>query len=165
MQAKDLMQRDVLSVRPESSLAAVAQMLLKAGINNAPVIDGEGRLVGMIGLKDILRAPSRADDGAWITRYTSLEARARAVAGTPVAQVMARRVITTAPDTPATEVAALLVNRGRHPIPVVAEGRVVGVIGRADVVAAILALVPTAHTGAADETAPSAGAGGSCGVA
>ncbi|GIW09087.1 MAG: membrane protein [Dehalococcoidia bacterium] len=156
MQASDLMKRNVVTIRPDISLATAARILLRAGVNAAPVVNEAGRLVGMIGLKDILRAPARSDLGVWATRYTSLTTRARAIARTPVGHVMARRFVTVSPETPAAEVSALLINRERHPLPVVVEGQVVGVIGRADVVAAVLALVDETTEelrGSDDETA------------
>jgi CBS-domain-containing membrane protein len=140
MQAQELMQRRVITVRPTATLAEAARVLLAAGVNSAPVVDEQGRLLGMVGLKDILRAPVPSDHAALVTRYTTLHDRARAVAATRVQAVMARRVVCVDPATPVEEVAALLVNRGRHPIPVLQDGRVAGVIGRSDVVRAILAL-------------------------
>lgn len=139
MQAKDLMQRSVVTVRPTATLAEAARVLLAAGVNSAPVVDEQGHLLGMVGLKDILRAPVPSDHASLVTRYTTLHDRAGAVAVTRVQTVMARRVVRVDPATSVEEVAALLVNRGRHPIPVLEDGRVVGVIGRADIVRAILA--------------------------
>ncbi len=139
MQAKDLMQRRVITVPLTAPLAEAARILLAAGVDSAPVVDEQGRLLGMVGLKDLLRAPAPSAQASLVTRYTTLQDRARAVAALRVQAVMARRVVHVDPATSVEEVAALLVNRGRHPIPVLEDGRVVGVIGRADVVRAILA--------------------------
>ena len=157
MQASDLMKRNVVTIRPDISLATAARILLRAGVNAAPVVNEAGRLVGMIGLKEIRRAPARSDLGVWAAHYTSLTTRDRAIARTPVGHVMARRFVTVSPEMPAAEVAALLINRERYPLPMVVKGQVVGVIGGADVVAAVLALVDETTgelRGSDDEAAP-----------
>lgn len=140
VRARDLMTTSVITIPLTATLAEAARTLLVTGVNAAPVVDGEGRLVGMIGLKDILRAPKPAIAEHRVTRYTTLAERARAVAETSVASVMARSVLTVTPDTAAEDVLAHLVNRGHHPLPVVSGGSLVGIIGRADVVRALLRL-------------------------
>lgn len=139
-------------MRPAATLDEAARMLLTAGVNSASVVDEQGRLLGMVGLKDILRASTPSDQAALVTRYTTLKDRARAAAVTRVQMVMARWVVHVDPATQVEEVAALLVHRGRHPLPVLQDGRVVGVIDRADVVRAILHSVPEPGAGAAEQT-------------
>ena len=139
-------------MRPAATLDEAARMLLAAGVNSASVVDEQGRLLGMVGLKNILRASTPSDQAALVTRYTTLKDRARAAAVTRVQMVMPRWVVHVDPATQVEEVAALLVHRGRHPLPVLQDGRVVGVIGRADVVRAILHSVPEPGARAAEQT-------------
>ena len=128
----------VISVRSDQPLAEAMKVLLANGINSAPVLDPAGKLVGMVGLKDGLRAPHASRDEALIHRHTTMTERADAIRQTPVAAVMARAVLTVHADAPIEEAAAIMSNRGRHPLPVLDGGRMVGVISRADVIRAML---------------------------
>ncbi len=126
--------------------------MLEYGINSLPVLDGDGRLVGMVRIRDVLRVPAPSHSDTRIVKWTPLHEKAAQLALTTVDQVMARQVISVSEATTAMEVAALMANRGVHPIPVVRDGRLLGVVGRADVVRALLALSDQQSAG--DEPVP-----------
>jgi CBS-domain-containing membrane protein len=140
MDVHDVMNRRVVTVRVDQTLAEAMRILLEQEINSAPVLDVDGNLVGMIGLKDGLRAPHPSREEVMVHRHTALVERAQALRETQVGAVMARTVITVRPDTPAEEAAALMSNRGRHPLPVVENGQIIGVVSRSDVIHALLNL-------------------------
>jgi len=148
MNAEDLMQRTIFSVGLEANLEEAARSMLVHRVNALPVLDEQGAVVGVVGIKDVLRAPAPSARDASLTRYQRLDDRARVLRSTRVQSVMARPPITVPPDAPAEDVAATMVNRGVHPLVVVHDGRPVGVIGRADVVRVLLELVdePAATT-------------------
>ena len=58
MRVQDGMQSTVAAIHPEASLREAAERMLEQGVNGLPVVDEEKRVVGIIGLKDILRAPT-----------------------------------------------------------------------------------------------------------
>jgi CBS-domain-containing membrane protein len=138
MQARDIMQRTVVTVGPEDTLTDAARVLLDHGINAAPVLDAAGVVIGVVGIKDVLRAPHPSGSSTRMVRHTPIAERAAALPRTLVRAVMARGLVSVAPDTPVADVAATLANQGRHPILVLEDGRLLGVIGRADVVRALL---------------------------
>lgn len=141
MQVRDVMNHRVISLRTDQSLAEALRTLLEQGINSAPVLDADGSLVGMIGLKDGLRAPHPSREDAMVHRHTTVTERAQALRETRVDQVMARPVITVGPDVSVEEAAAIMSNRGRHPLPVIENGQIVGVVSRSDVIKALLNLL------------------------
>ena len=141
MKVREVMNSRVVAVRVDDTLASAMRILLDHGINSAPVVDADGNLVGMIGLKDGLRAPHPSGAEAMIHRHTALLQRARALRDTRVGAVMARPVITVHPDTPAEEAAAIMSNRGRHPLPVLESGRMVGIVSRSDIGRVLLSLI------------------------
>jgi len=141
MNAEDLMRRDVVTVAVDDTLEQAARLMLAHGVNALPVLRDDGSVAGVVGIKDVLRAPAPSGNGTQLTRYQRLEQRAEVLPSTRVRDVMALPPITFAPDAPAADVAATLVNRGVHPIVVLDGRRLVGVIGRADVVAAIIGLM------------------------
>ncbi len=140
MTVRDVMNHRIVAVRVDDTLAGAMRILLDHGINSAPVVDAEGSLVGMIGLKDGLRAPHPSRAEAMVHRHTTLIERAEALRETRVGAVMARPVITVRPDLPAEEAAAIMSNRGRHPLPVVEGGRMIGVVSRSDIARVLLDL-------------------------
>ena len=140
MLAREIMNQDVVTVTTRTSLAEAARLMLRHGINSLPVVDEQGRVVGMVGIRDVLRVPVPSQSETPILRWARLEEKARALDQTRVDQVMARRVVSVGEQATAMEVAALMANKGVHPIPVLREGRLLGVVGRADVVRALLAL-------------------------
>jgi CBS domain-containing protein len=139
MVAKDIMTRDTITIRPGVSLAEAAKLMLKHGLNALPVVDQE-HVVGMIGIKDILRAPIPSFYDTLIHKWTRPEEKAALLLEVRVEQVMARNVVSVEEETPVMEVTALMANRGLHPIPVLRESRLIGIIGRADAVRALLDL-------------------------
>jgi len=138
--AIDIMNRSVVSVSADSSLADAAQLMIAHGINSLPVVDELGHLVGMIGIRDILRAPARSGSDTLLVKWDRLEERAQLLRTMAVHSVMARRVVTADETSTVTEVAALMANRGLHPIPIMRGDTLLGVVGRADVVRALLDL-------------------------
>ena len=145
MLVKEIMNRNVVTVRGGATLAEVAEVMLSRGINGLPVIDPDGRVVGMIGIRDVLRVPTPSRSDMPILRWAKLEEKAADLASTVVDKVMARRVISVGEDADVIEVAGLMANRGVHPIPVLRDGRLVGIVSRADVVRVLLAMSQATH--------------------
>jgi CBS-domain-containing membrane protein len=140
VKAAEIMQRDVVTVPSGSSLADAAHLLLAHGINAVPVLSDAGRVVGVVGIRDILRVPLPSHSDERILRYDALEEKARHLTTMTVDQVMNRRLVSVAEDEHIMEVAAMMANRGVHPILVLRDGALAGVIGRADIARVLLTL-------------------------
>jgi CBS domain-containing protein len=113
-------------VDARTTLPAARQLLKERRIRRAPVVDADGRLVGIVSEGDINRvSDSRATD----VREYNLYYRA---ADLPVSEIMTREVVTVAPDLPVREVARLLLEHRIGGIPVVDGDRVVGMITESD---------------------------------
>jgi CBS domain-containing protein len=160
MRAKDIMTTPVVSVAPETGVSEVARLLLELNISAVPVIQGGGGLVGMISEGDLLR---RAEGdghrhGSWWLRLFSVPGhRAEEYVkmhGRSVADVMTRDVITVAEDTFAGDIAHLLETKRIKRVPVLRDGKVIGIVSRADLLRSLAAQrdPPTATTSVEDET-------------
>ena len=112
-----------------STLAEAEALLEKHGINALPVVDSEGRLLGLVSSLDLLRAFDFSED-------TILPAFGE-VMKRPVESVMTRDVTTVCPRTPLTRVLAKIVDTRNKSFPVVDDGRVVGMVAREDVMLAL----------------------------
>ena len=138
MLVKEIMQSPAFTIRPDATLRQAAELMLEHNINGLPVVDDARRVVGIIGLKDILRAPMPSLMQAQVSRIDSLETKAKALDKTTIERVMARTVFTVKEDDPLMVAVAIMVNQGLHPVPVLRGGQLVGVVSRADAVRAIL---------------------------
>lgn len=138
MLAKDIMTPDVVTVPPEASVAEIAQLFLARGISGVPVVNAAGTLVGIVSEGDLLRRTEGAGEiqrSWWLDLLSTSQERARDYTkthGHRAEDVMTENVITIAEDTPVGEVAQILERRRIKRVPVVRDGRIVGVVSRAN---------------------------------
>lgn len=140
---RDAMVTDVVSVGVDALAIVAARVLVERGVNSIPVLDGEGRVAGVVGIKDILRLPIPSHwQGMPTTAHPSFERIVRSLETTPVARIMARTVRIIREDRTLSEAAARMARWGIHPLIVVRDdGTLAGVISRADVVRCALGVL------------------------
>lgn len=145
-----IMRTKVPTIAPTSSLAEAAQQIVDGGHNALFVADSAGQLLGVIGIRHILTAPRKRG----LVTADRLAENAKTWATLQVGRVMERQVTTVSPETRVIEAAAIMTNQGFHPLAVLHEGKLVGVISRADIVRSLLAAAAT-DAGANSGLAPS----------
>jgi CBS domain-containing protein len=128
MKVAELMQRDVKSIRSEASVAEAILTLADAHISGVPVVDGTGRMVGVLSSTDLLSAEAEADDAT--SRQALLE-------NTEVQEIMTRRPYTVAPTADVREAAQQMLYADVHRLFVTDGDTVVGVISSTDIVRAV----------------------------
>jgi CBS domain-containing protein len=146
MRAMDVMTTDVITVDPDTTVQALAALLAERGISGAPVVDSSGRLVGIVSEGDLLH---RAEIGTarrhrerrrswWLDHFASDLAREYIKShGRTVKDIMTRDVVTVTEDTELGDVAALLEAKRIKRVPVTRDGKVIGIISRANLVRAL----------------------------
>jgi CBS domain-containing protein len=141
MKARDVMVSHVITVGPELDVKAVANTLVANGISAVPVVAIDGSIVGIISEGDLMRrAVSGAKRPRWLETFSSAEqlmadfVRAH---GRKAKDVMTRQVISISPDTSLQEIANLLEKNGIKRVPVIENGRLVGIVSRANLVQAL----------------------------
>jgi len=136
--ASEIMTSTIHSVRPSDPLRKVVGLLCRHRISGVPVVDGKGRLVGLISERDILEAmyPDRPELRQ--RRAGTPGGRGeREIGSIASSEIMVGEVITAAPDTDILRLASLMaVNKIRR-IPIVEEGRLIGIVSQGDVYRAI----------------------------
>jgi CBS domain-containing protein len=143
MQAKDIMARDVITVAETSTVNDVAKVLLDRGISAVPVVDDSGKVTGMVSEGDLLHR-SEAGTGRRRSWWLSLFADADVLAeefvkehSRRVSDVMTRNVITARPDTELVEIAELLEKNRIKRVPIIEDGKLVGIVSRANLIQAL----------------------------
>lgn len=141
MRVKDVMTKRAISVRPGASLKEVAEILARGGISGLPVVDEEGRVLGVVSEADILqkergRGAERRGVLAWLSEWEGAEAEAKLRART-AGEAMTQPAVTIEGERPIWAATAAMIDHGVNRLPVVdAEGRLVGIVTRADLVRA-----------------------------
>jgi CBS domain-containing protein len=138
MKISDLMTREVVTVTPETPLKEAAALLAERGISGMPVVDGKGEVVGVLSEADVVvkagGGQRRSGLLAWLLEADfGLEEKIRA---RTVGEAMSSPAITVDAARPVHEAAALMVEESVNRLPVLEDGRLVGIVTRADVVRA-----------------------------
>jgi CBS domain-containing protein len=143
-----VMSRDVLVVRPDDNVEDVVRLLAQRGISGAPVVDADGLLVGLLDDSDLLVADARLHAptvvelfGAYLTlpgEQRRYEAALRHALAMTVAELMRTPAPSVTDQAIVEDVATLMVEDGVSRVAVVDQaGRVVGIVTRGDLIAAM----------------------------
>lgn len=127
MRVQEIMSSPVVTVTPQTGGKQAAALLVERGFTALPVVD-DGKLVGIVTEADLMPLESTPDPRGHIL---PLPADRPAVAGT-VDRVMTAKVVTLPPDADAAQAAQLMLAHGLRSIPVSADGRLVGIVTRRD---------------------------------
>ncbi len=135
MLVKDLMTRNPVTIHEDVSHAEALRLLRERKIRRLPVVDKSGRLLGIVAEKDLLyAAPSPA------TTLSIYELH-YALARLKVKQIMTRDVISTTPDAAVEDAARVMAEHKIGGLPVLEDGRLVGIITETDIFKAFLMLL------------------------
>lgn len=138
MLAKDVMTTAILTVTPETDVGEIARTMLDAHISAIPVIGEDGSLLGIVSEGDLMHrveAETRRRPSWWLRLLATPEEPAERYLrefGRLARDVMTKEVITVAPDTPLTEIAAMLEKYHIKRVPVMDDGKLVGIVSRAN---------------------------------
>jgi CBS domain-containing protein len=144
MNAADIMTVQVVTVSPETPVHDLAVLLVEQKVSAVPVIESD-RLAGIVSEADLLHRYEIGTDCAlrreprWLRLFAADRSSEEYVKSHArrVRDIMTADVATVAPDTPLSEVAALLEKRSIKRVPVVQDGRLVGIVSRSDLVWAL----------------------------
>lgn len=152
LRARDLMTPDVITVPPGTPVIAIARLLADRGISAVPVVDAGGTLRGIVTEADLIRrlAGEVERPASWLATLFSNAAqdadRYARTHGMTAGDIMTEGAISVDPDTLAGEIAQLMETRNIRRVLVVQDGRLRGLVSRADLLRALVA--PTQEGGA-----------------
>jgi CBS domain-containing protein len=144
--AKDIMTKDVVTVTPDTSIEELSTLLVSNEISGAPVVNAEGAIVGMVTENDLISRNKRLhiptvvsflDAVIYLESSKKFSDDVKRLTATKVGDICAKKVVTITEDTTLTDIATLMSEKKVHLLPVVTSGKVVGIVGKRDVVKAV----------------------------
>jgi CBS domain-containing protein len=153
MQAIGVMVRDVVTVHPETDVADAIKLLAERDISALPVVDAQGQLVGIISEADLIH---RVEIGTekhrrWLveslTGSTTLAEDFAKSHGKKVGEIMTTKVVAATEGASLAEIAALFERHRIKRVPIVRDGRVVGVVSQSNLIQALASVVGVATAG------------------
>lgn len=146
MKASDVMVSEVITVGPNTTVQEIANILLSSRISAVPVLDDLGAVIGIVSEGDLIHrveAGTERHYSWWLSFLSDKDALAHDFLkshAVRAADVMTKRVITATPDLPLGEVASLLEKHRIKRVPIVENGKLVGIVSRANLLQALAAL-------------------------
>ena len=146
LKARDIMTSDVITVTPHTSARELATLLLDNTISGAPVVDEAGKVVGVVTESDLIfqnkkvhlpTAVAILDAFFFLESPAKMGDELKKMAGTKVGDICSPQLISVSPDTELEELATLMAEKKIHTLPVMDGDKLVGVIGKSDIIRTI----------------------------
>ncbi|MFY9734353.1 MAG: CBS domain-containing protein [Rhodoplanes sp.] len=143
MNAVDVMVRDVVTTKPDDLVADAIKLLIQHDVSALPVVDSAGKVIGIISEADLVRREEIGTEkhrAWWLEALTPASTLAEEFAkshGRHVSEVMSTKVVSASEDTPLGEIATLLERNRIKRIPILRDGKLVGVVSRSNLIQAV----------------------------
>ncbi len=157
MKAHEIMTRDVVAVHPETPIHSVAAQMTEKRISGVPVVNQNGKLVGIVSESDLMHRTELGTERKrkwWLSIFGDPNEIAREFAkthGLKAQDVMSRPVVSVGEDADLKDVANTLDSQRIKRLPVVRDGKLVGIITRSDLVRALARVETTPTTAVVDD--------------
>jgi CBS-domain-containing membrane protein len=144
--AKDIMTKKVITVKPDTSIKELSAILVKNKISGAPVVDASGALVGIVTENDLISQNTRLhiptvvsflDAAIYLESSKKFEQEVNRMTATKVGEICSRNALTITEETTIGDIATIMAEKKVHLLPVVKNGKIVGIVGKRDVVIAV----------------------------
>ncbi len=144
--ARDIMTKDVLTVTRDMTIKALSKMFINNRVNGFPVVDDQGAVIGIVTEKNLIEQNKNLHmptvialfDAVFTLESTkSFQDEVKRFTGTTVGDIYHANAVTVDPETEVNEIAALMANKGLHSLPVVENQKLIGIIGKIDIIKAL----------------------------
>lgn len=141
--AQEIMTREIVTVTANTSIKDLANKFVETHVSNMPVLDEEGKLIGVISETDLIEQQKPLHiptvmalfDGVfYLDSEKSFKEQVDRITATTVGELCNKKPIICTPDTPVREIAGLMSKHRVHLIPVVDAGKMIGVVARLDLI-------------------------------
>jgi len=142
LKAKDVMTAGVITVRGDMTVEALGRLFTEKKISGAPVLDESGSVTGIVTENDLIRNNTRLHIPTVFRIFDALipigsgkfEDEIKRMSASTVAEICTTKVVSVRPDSDLQEVSTIMSDRGVHLLPVIENGKLVGIIGKMDVI-------------------------------
>lgn len=143
MLARDIMNKDVITILEDTMIEEVADILTKNKISGLPVVNKAGKLVGMVTEGDLLHKETNPRTPGYLNILGALiyiggvdkyKEDLKKLAATRASEIMTTDVIAVSGDATVEQVAAMMVNHNIKRLPVIENDALIGIISRADII-------------------------------
>jgi CBS-domain-containing membrane protein len=141
--AKDIMSKDVITVGLQTSVSELAEILWKNRISGAPVLDENGDVVSVVTESDLIDQTKKIhiptmisilDSVIFLESSKKTEKEIKKMAGNTVQDICSMELVSVKEDTGLDEIATIMAEKKVHTLPVVQDGKLIGVIGKSDII-------------------------------
>ena len=145
LKAKDIMTKEVITVQPGATVEALARILMDNKISGVPVVDENNQLTGIVTENDLIRKNKRLHIPTVIRLFDAfillgsgrMENEIKKMAATTVDEICTKEVVSIKEETSLDEIATIMAEQHIHLLPVLRDGVVTGIVGKADMVRAM----------------------------
>jgi CBS domain-containing protein len=143
LKAKDIMTKDVITVKPATTIEELARIFMEKKISGAPVVDDNDDIIGIVTENDLISQNKRLhiptvvrlfDAFIMIESPSKIEKEIKKMAAVTVADICVRDIMTVSEDTTVEDIATIMSEKKVHLIPVVEGKKVRGIIGKMDII-------------------------------
>jgi CBS domain-containing protein len=145
--ASDIMTKNVVTVRKSTTVAELANLLTSNNIGGAPVVDGQGRLLGVVTESDLIDQSKKVhiptvvtilDSVIYLENPDKMEKEMLKMVGATVGDIFTEDPKTVVEDTSLEEIATIMSEKNIHTLPVVRDTELVGIIGKGDIIKTLI---------------------------
>jgi len=142
LKAADIMTKDVISVKNETTIEELARLLIDHKISGTPVIDDDNKLIGIVTENDLIKKNKRFHiptivrlfDAYFLLDSGKVEDEIKKMVATTVGEICTKKVVSISEDSTLEEIATIMAEKHIHLLPVLKDNEVIGIVGKADVV-------------------------------
>ena len=146
LQARDIMTTEVMTVSPQTTVLDLARLLAEHKINGAPVMDDNGRLVGIVTQSNLIDRVKKfelphvitiLDAHFYLERPSTFKKNLEKLVGNLVSDIMTAPPVTITPEVEVDEIASIMARKQIHTLPVLEGDKIIGIIGKIDIIRAL----------------------------
>jgi CBS-domain-containing membrane protein len=142
LKATDIMTKDVITAKNETTIEELARLLIEHKISGVPVVDDDNQLIGIVTENDLIKKNKRFHiptivrlfDAYFLLDSGKVEDEIKKMVATTVGEICTKKVLSISEDTTLEEIATIMAEKHIHLLPVLKDNEVVGIVGKADVV-------------------------------
>ncbi|HUO76814.1 MAG TPA: CBS domain-containing protein [Thermodesulfovibrionales bacterium] len=145
LKAKDIMTKDVITLSPDTTVEKAGRLFIDRGMSGAPVVDSEGKLFGVVTENDLISKNRRLHIPTVLRLFdafiplgaSKLEEELKRMTASTVGEICSRDVVTVDEEASIEDIATIMTERNVHLLPVMGKGKLMGIIGKKNLIRGI----------------------------